>query len=147
MNKLNLNSKQTKLLLITIASVLVIPFGFAMAADLSCPLDCLGTPDNDVITGTDENNIMTGQGGDDILIGLAGKDVLIFTWGTLQVYDRGFITKCSQPVGERGRTVDGEADREERLISENYALIYLFIFSRPLQKQTRQRKRYFSVCC
>jgi len=84
MIKMNLNSKQTKLLLIAIASVLVIPIGLAMAADLSCgppENECTGTNENDVITGTDAkqdkgNKILKGQGGDDILIGLGQDDRL-----------------------------------------------------------------------
>ncbi len=81
MNKFNLNSKQTKLLLVVIASVLVIPIGMAVATDFSCPPNCTGGNENDVITGTDGNQnkgnkIMKGQGGDDLLIGLGGNDRL-----------------------------------------------------------------------
>ena len=68
-------------MLVAIASVLVIPIGFAMAADFACPaVSCTGTDDNDTITGTAGNqnkkDTMRGQGGDDLLMGLGGKDDL-----------------------------------------------------------------------
>jgi len=73
--------RRTILLLGTVALVLVVAGGVALAASfISCPgggQDCFGTNNNDRIKGTDSDEKIYGEGGNDTVDGTGGFDVLL----------------------------------------------------------------------